>query len=280
MGETGKDYTAEAVEAARSVILELTHLLGAYRDRIVLIGGWVPPLLFPHVASHHVGSVDMDLALDHRKLADAGYRTIRRSLLARGYVEGSQPFIFLRRVVIGGRTVTVEVDLLAGEYGGTGRGHRTQRVQDVRPRKARGCDLAFENPVEIHLEGTLPGGGKDSGTVRVASIVPFLVMKGIALADRMKAKDAWDIDFCLTHYPGGLGALALEFRPHLKQGIVLEALRSIGEKFASPDHYGPRACAEFENLTDREDRAIRQRAAYERVADLLAGVGMPLDPHS
>ncbi len=28
------DYTAEAVEAARSVLLELNHLLGEYRDDI------------------------------------------------------------------------------------------------------------------------------------------------------------------------------------------------------------------------------------------------------
>lgn len=31
---TKKDYTAEAVEAARSVLIELIHLLGEYRDHI------------------------------------------------------------------------------------------------------------------------------------------------------------------------------------------------------------------------------------------------------
>jgi len=44
---TRRDYTAEAVEAAKSVLIELTHLLGEYRDNIVLIGGWVPELLIP-----------------------------------------------------------------------------------------------------------------------------------------------------------------------------------------------------------------------------------------
>jgi len=42
---TKRDYTAEAVEAARSVMLELSHLLGEYRDGIVIVGGWVPELL-------------------------------------------------------------------------------------------------------------------------------------------------------------------------------------------------------------------------------------------
>ena len=38
------DYETEAVNAAKSVLLELTRLLGQYRDEIVLIGGWVPEL--------------------------------------------------------------------------------------------------------------------------------------------------------------------------------------------------------------------------------------------
>lgn len=39
------DYTAEAVEAARSVMLELTRRLGEYQKGIVIVGGWVPELL-------------------------------------------------------------------------------------------------------------------------------------------------------------------------------------------------------------------------------------------
>jgi hypothetical protein len=30
---TRRDYTAEAVEAARSVLIELVHLLGEYKER-------------------------------------------------------------------------------------------------------------------------------------------------------------------------------------------------------------------------------------------------------
>jgi hypothetical protein len=67
---TRTDYTEDAVEAAGSLLLELTHLLGEYRDEIVLIGGWVPPLLLPHAETPHVGSIDIDLALDHRKLQE------------------------------------------------------------------------------------------------------------------------------------------------------------------------------------------------------------------
>jgi hypothetical protein len=265
------DYSADAVEAARMVMLEVTRALGEYADSIVIVGGWVPELLLAASGAKHIGSNDVDLALNHRKLTDAGYRTICAHLVKRGYTRHfDQPFVFLRPVTVNGREITVHVDLLSGEYGGTSRNRRHQRVQDVMPRKARGCDLAFENVQEVKLEGSLPGGGKDSVTVRVAGIVPFIIMKGMALADRMKEKDAWDIHFCLTHFPGGLDALAESFRPHLGNGLVKEGLAKIKEKFASPHHVGPKWVADFDELTDEEARAIRQRDAFERMNALLA----------
>jgi hypothetical protein len=228
------DYTADAVTAARSVLLELIHLLGQYRDDIVVVGGWVPELLFPQSQVHHIGSTDVDLALNHHTLQEAGYRTIKELLLARGYREGSQPFIFHRTVQQGSREIVVEVDFLAGEYEGTGQSHRTQKVQGVRARKARGCDLAFDAPAEVTLHGVLPGGGEDTARVRVASSVPFLTMKSLAFAERLKEKDAWDIVFCFQHYPGGADALIQEFRPHLAHGLVQEASRVWQRNFPPP----------------------------------------------
>ena len=60
---TQTDYSAELVKAARSVLLELFHLLGAYWKHIVLVGGWVPEFLLSTQDKHHVGSIDVDLAL-------------------------------------------------------------------------------------------------------------------------------------------------------------------------------------------------------------------------
>ena len=269
------DYTADAVAAARSVLLELAHVLAEYRDSIVLVGGWVPALLFPDAGSPHIGSIDIDLALDHRALKDSGYRTIRKLLIARGYEqEAAQPFIFRRRVTVGDRHLVVEVDLLAGEYQGTGKGHRTQPIQDVRARKARGCDLAFEAVTEVRIVGSLPDGSLDSAVVRVASIVPFIVMKGMALHDRIKPKDAYDLVYCLRNYPDGLDAILQEFRPRLAHGLAREALQKIAEKFASPNHVGPRSVAEFQNVTDASARDRVTRDAFERVRYLLEGLGI------
>ncbi len=110
------DYSADAVEAARQVMLEVTRALGEYADSIVIVGGWVPELLLAATGAKHIGSNDVDLALNHRKLTEAGYRTIREHLLRRGYAQHlDQPFVFLRTVSVNGREIVVHVDLLSGE---------------------------------------------------------------------------------------------------------------------------------------------------------------------
>jgi hypothetical protein len=271
---TRRDYTAEAVEAARSVLIELVHLLGEYKDDMVLVGGWIPEVSLPHRSGPHVGSMDVDIALNHRKIRDEGYRMIQELLRSRGYQQGEQPFIFFRSVRIGDYEVKVQVDLLAGEYEGTSRGHRHQRVQGILARKARGCDLAFELSTEVRIEGMLPGGAQDTVTVRVASIVAFLVMKGMVMEARMKEKDAWDIYYCLLNYPGGIDALAEEFKTHLHHGLVREGLRKMAGKFSSAKAFGPKSVADFEGIDDPEESERIERDAYERVNALLSRLGI------
>ena len=269
------DYNERLVSAARSVMLELVRVLGEYKDEMIIIGGGGPALLLPSVSESHVGSTDIDIALDHRMAKEEAYKTIKALLEERGYSEDErQPYIFYRKVTVEGQEIAVEVDFLAGEYAGTGKSHRTQPVQDIRARKARGCEIALEMNKVLTIDGTLPGGTKDSARVRVASMVPFMVMKGMAVADRLKEKDAYDIYYCLKYFPGGLDALISEFRPHLGNRLVTEGLQKIAEKFASVDHFGPRAVADFNTVTDREEREQVQRDVFERVDYLLKGLNI------
>lgn len=271
---TRRDYNAEAVEAAQSVLVEVLHLLGEYAGHIVVVGGWVPSLTVSNESDPHVGTTDVDLALDHRHIEEGGYESIRRLLLERGYEEGKQPFIFFRRVTIGDNSIKVEVDLLAGEYGGTGKKHRTQKAGGARPRKARGCDLAFDDYTNVTVEAELPGGGHDRVTVHVASVMAFLVMKGMALAARLKEKDAYDIYYCLSHYPGGPDAVADHIRPNASHKLVREGLIKIRDRFSSPDNVGPVFVANFLEETDPDERRMVQRDAYERVARLMEDLGL------
>ena len=264
-------YGEREVNACKAVLLELVHLLGEIKEEMVIIGGWTPTFILPGSDDPHVGSLDIDVALDFSKIPDDTYQTILKTFLKRGYTQDKeQPFRFFRKVKIeGADPINVEVDLMAGEYGGTGKGHRTQKVQDVRARKARGCDLAFDAAVTVTIEGNLPDGGKDTASFKVAGIVPFLVMKGMAMYERMKEKDAYDIYYCVEHFPGGLEGLAAEFKSFIKNKLVIEGLRKIRSKFASVEHIGPKWVADFLEVTEREDRDIIVRRAYEKINELL-----------
>lgn len=270
-----EDYDSRAVEAARRALLELTRVLGEYDEEIAVVGGWVPPLLMP--GAGHIGSTDVDLALDHEALQEPRYATLRALLERSGYyADKEQNFVFYRDVRLGDGgdpdPVVVEVDLIAAEYGLAGRRRRSQPVQDLRARKARGADLVFAQGLveRVPVEGRLPGGAAIRTHVRVAGPVPFLVMKANALVRRDKPKDAYDIWFLLTHHPSSLEGLARSVADHTGHGLVQEALAHLDDAFASIDHIGPRAVADFlemESGTDEYDQ-VRQDA-YQRVRFIL-----------
>jgi len=266
MGVTKDDYPKLAVKAAESVLLELVHILGEYLDSIVVIGGMVPRYLITEPEEPHVGTTDVDLALDHRRFDEPGYQTLHTLLTNHHYrVDHSQPFIYRREIVKDGNTVSVQVDLLSGEYGGTGRDRRTQAIQDVRPRKARGADLAFEEPVHVKITGELPSGAKDTVTIPVAGIVPFIVMKAMAMRGRLKRKDPYDIYYCLRYFPEGMDKIVGHVKLLRENALVKEALEILREKFDSPEHVGPSHIAEFLELSDPDEADRTKRDAYERV---------------
>jgi len=269
---TKLDYTRTEVEACFSVMVELMTLLGEYRNTIVLVGGWVPYFLFENKRHEHTGSLDIDIALDSEKISMKSYRTILKLLRERGYEEGEQPFIFYRTINYGSDSaLKVEIDFLAGEYGGTATSHRTQRVQDF---KARGCDLVFKDNFSIKLSGKMPDGAHNEVLIQVANVVPFLVMKGMALWERFKEKHAFDIYFTVQHFSGGIEALVREIKPHLSNKLVREGLGKIRKKFDSVNAIGPTWVANFEGVEDEEEKERIIRDAFERINTLLDALGI------
>ena len=249
------DYTPPETRACLSVLVEVMTILGEFRENIVIVGGNVPPLLIKSADVKHPGTMDIDLAIDNRRISNDTYQTIVEALKARGYYqkEGEQPYMFYRDVdTETGKRTTVKVDLLAGEYGGTGSGHRHQKIQDAQARKVRGCDLAFSNPVKVKVKSRLPNGATHEVTVRVSSIGPFLVMKGMALWGRIKEKDAFDIYYCCRHYPGGIAALVRDIKPLMNNKLAKEGFGKIMDRFRHTDALGPTGVADFLELEDRK----------------------------
>jgi hypothetical protein len=267
---TRSDYPKNEVEAYLSVLVEFMTLLGEFKDSIVLVGGWVPYFLIEERKQEHTGSLDIDAALDFKRISSETYSTILELLKERGYEETEQPYVFNRTVKTeSGAKVTVKVSLLAGEYGGTSKSHRTQKVQDVKARKARGCDLAFDQNFSVTLSSRMPDGAKNEVTIRIAEIVPFLVMKGMALWDRYKEKDAYDIYFAILYYPGGIPKLVSVFKPFKSNKLIREGLGKIRTKFKDVESPGPVWVTNFEEIDDEEEKERVKRDVFERVNTFL-----------
>lgn len=268
---TRANYPKAEIEACLSVMVELMTLLGEFRDHLVIVGGWVPYFLTGEKGTKHTGSLDIDLALDFRNIPDVTYRTILQLMKKRGYEKNpQQPFIFYRTIKDKTGTLTkVQVDFLAGEYGGTGKTHRTQKVQVVRARKARGTDLAFQYSSIVKLKRKMPDGAENEVIIKVADVIPFLVMKGMAIWERYSEKDAYDIYFIIRHYQGGIDKLVKRFQNHVSKSIVREGLGKICAKFSSIDSPGPVWVVNFLEIDDEEEKEQLKRDVFERVKAFL-----------
>lgn len=139
------DYSEGQKRAAHRVLVELVNVFREYEDEIRVVGGWVPDLMFPEEG--HVGSVDVDIMINHLTLQDEGYQNMSRILQKNGYKEHPEKyFSFIKTVMVDGISYDVDVDILAGMYGGTQSKRRSQHVQGIKALKATGGNFAFEFP--------------------------------------------------------------------------------------------------------------------------------------
>lgn len=124
------DYSEGQKEAAHRILVELVNIFKEYEDDIRIVGGWVPDLMFP--GEGHIGSVDVDVLINHLTLHDEGYQNMARILQGSGYREHPDKyFSFVETVEIEGIPYDVDVDILAGMYGGTQLKKRSQHVQGI-----------------------------------------------------------------------------------------------------------------------------------------------------
>jgi len=262
------DYSEGQKEAAHRILVELVNLFEVYKDDIRIVGGWVPDLMFPDEG--HIGSVDVDVLINHMMLEDAGYQSMAKILLKNGYMEHAEKyFSFVKDVIVDDITYAVDVDVLAGMYGGTQIKKRSQHVQGIKALKATGGNFAFDfKPQEILLEAKRPDGAMDVAHINVVAVVPYLVMKTAAMG-RGKAKDAYDIYFLLKHYAGGVKLLSKEFDECRNLPIISEMKLKLSEKFASENHVGPVDVSDFLSLEDQEEIEMTRRDVYEQLKLLI-----------
>lgn len=266
-----EDYSDRQVKAAHRVLVDLGQVLASFEDCLVVVGGWVPDLLMEKAEEAHVGSIDVDLALDAQKLAEGRYAELLNTLLnTRRYKQAEEPFKLYADVDLedGEPSVRVDVDFLKSPDARTKK-NKPKFTKNFRPLDASGCSAAFENPELVVITGKMIKGKTNRVQFLVASIADFLIMKAYALASRDKPKDAYDICFCLDNYPGGRNKLAANWKKRAGKKDVIKAIAILKEKFAAVDSYGPGQVVEFYNSANAEEQARQSRRAYELVQEFL-----------
>ena len=268
-------FMAEQIEACVIVMRELFLYLKPYRDQIVLIGGWVPYFLLkkyrhPGEYAQHVGSLDIDVALDAFSIPETAYKSILEILGERGFYHKKDtlsrdiPASFLRKVVTeNGREVEVRIDFLAPEYGGTPKKRRHQMIQEILARKGRGTDIVFNHADIIHLSGPISSGANIELDIKVADVTACFVMKGIALGERTSEKDAYDLYMLARYYKEGPKSVLSELMGLRNHGLMREALKNIQEHFKDIKSLGPVSIAKFMGITDKDEHDRITRDAFE-----------------
>lgn len=251
----------ERVEANRFLLCEVCALLAAHKDDAVLIGGWVPDVIFPTGQPPHVGSIDVDMLL---RLQREQHSAVVALLLQSGFRQGRHRYQFFKDIpVASGRAIRAQLDLLTSAH------HHEEFFESSEPslQPVHGVEIAFRD------NAVLPVGPAGDVEIRVAGIVAFLTMKGIALHDRApeRSKDAYDIHYCLEQYPDGIPGITAEFERFRDDALVKEALGKIAGKFKDEEDDGPRMVADVEGIVG-DHRAIRKQEVFTRVHDFLVAL--------
>lgn len=254
------------IAASRAVRIEVLNVLGAFRDQIVLVGGWVPELLYPNRG--HPGSLDVDLAVSRYALGGNVYQTILQRLLNAGYTHVTGPTRFTKPVA--GVEEPVKVDLISGQYE-SGQKSKSIQVDQLEVNTLRGTDLAFEACREIHVCGRMPDGTHNTVSVRIVEPQAFILIKAFALDERLKEKDAYDIYFVLRNYRPNVESLAGRVHGLLSNGLARAGFDLLKLKSATLQAVGPSWAAQMA-AEQGEDHAQAQRSAYEYAQALFTAV--------
>ena len=274
------DYDSEITQVSYSYLLELIATLCEYYDSLVLIGGWVTFFILknfkkPTVEFSHIGSIDIDLAVNPELFKDGmdKYRTIIDHISGIGYEQKKDrlnnivPSSFVKMTK---EKIDIQVDFLTSFDPTIGKRKRHLDIQpELMARRTKGCETAFVYNWECPLIGNLPNDGEIKLKVKIANIISSIVMKGQALGERLDGKDAYDIYTLVTYYINGPASVAKELKPYLNEPIIAESLKIIDDNFEKINSNGPVRVGYFLYPDDNRMREQITTDAFMNIRELF-----------
>jgi hypothetical protein len=252
--QSAAEYDDRTTRAVKCVLIEMGQILASFKGKFAVVGGAVPWLLLENDDMAHVGTLDIDIALDAAALReDDEYKTLIESLMGSGYDQRTElkKFQLVRRIDPrdGGATIDVIVDFLMPRQVKLKK-NKPVLIDNFAVQRADGVELALRFFEMVALDGSTPAGGKNRVEVAIASIPALLAIKGYAIQQRHKQKDAYDIYYCVRNYPGGPEALAKDCKLILDLPDGKQGFQYIAGKFDKDDGYGPTSVKKFVEETE------------------------------
>ena len=273
-------FEDQLIATSKSALVELIRTLRPYKKAIVLVGGWVPYLLLeshkaPEDTFRHVGSIDIDLIIDPNHVNDNEYETIVELIMETGWGQVPGKLFTFERKIRGKDAVVrdITVDFLTPQLKSEGKEHRHRGVQsDLRARTMVGAELGLLHNYWYSMKGEMPNGAMTEIDFKMLDVVGCIGTKGIALGDRYKHKDAYDIVSVLDHYGNGVKEVANAFKPFLEESLIQESLKRIGKMFLNERSEGALLYAEFLEPLNKEEYEIFAQRGYMLVSEFLSNL--------
>jgi hypothetical protein len=274
-------YGAEEFEHVKSACLTLAVTVGAYLDDVCIVGGLVPALLIDTKRDaetdddRHPGTNDLDVGLALAVLDDERYAEISARLRAEGFEPDTNDagHQTVQRWRLGDLKVTV--DFLMPPAPDQDEHVRVQNLEgDFGALITPGLQLAFDERVDIELDGYTLQGERVRRMIPICGPAAFVVLKALAFGDRGEPKDAYDLVYVIRHTPGRGHAVAERLARHADAHgqIVARALGLLARDFDAPDGLGPARAARFTLAESADPNELNDASAdaHGYVDDLLA----------
>ena len=251
--QSANAYDDRTTAAVKSVIVEIGQILGSFEGKFAIIGGVVPWLLLNQADNPHIGTADVDLSLDSDALGDGEYAQLVEALQDNGYQQrdNMKRFQLIRTVpaVDGGQDIDIVVDFLMPRDAEIIK-NDPPVINEFAVQRADGAELALKYHEVVMINNVMPDGGTNNVSIAVASIPALLAMKGFAINNRLKRKDAYDIYYCIRNFPGGMNTLVEACLPLLENEEARVGYAHIRNKFDSVNGFGPTSVRQFVENSD------------------------------
>lgn len=278
--QSANDYDDRTTAAVKSVLVEIGQVLGSFKGKFAVVGGAVPWLLLSEPDMPHIGTIDVDLSLDAEALGDGEYAQLVVSLQEQGYnqQENLKRFQLVRTVPASdaGPDIDIVIDFLMPRDAEIAK-NTPPLINQFAVQRADGADLALRFYQMVAIEGDMPDGGVNRVTIAVASIPALLAMKGYAINNRKKRKDAYDIYYSILNFPDGIEALVSATAPLLNVETARQGYCLISGKFRNMEDFGPTSVWQFvEGTNAAGERTGDQwkQDAFGQVDAWLRGLGL------